>query len=79
VLGAGAQTISDAMSHPLDNMVWEALWTAFRLAQPTAVRHYDPSIAVPAGPDLVGRLRDLPAATAGFVTTRSVPFRRTSR
>jgi ribosomal protein S18 acetylase RimI-like enzyme len=67
------------MSHPLDNMVWEALGgPQFRLgATDGLVRHFDPTIAMFAAvaDPWSSDFATLPAGhTFGFVTTRSVPF-----
>lgn len=67
------------MTHPLDNMVWEALGgPQFRLgATDGRVRHYDPTIAMFAAvaDPWSSDFATLPAGHSfGFVTARSVPF-----
>jgi ribosomal protein S18 acetylase RimI-like enzyme len=67
------------MSHPLDNMVWEALGgPQFRLgATDGRVRHFDPTIAMFAAVEdpWSSDFATLPKGhNFGFVTTRSVPF-----
>jgi ribosomal protein S18 acetylase RimI-like enzyme len=67
------------MSHPLDNMVWEALGgPQFRLgATDGHIRHFDPTIAMFAAvaDPWSSDFATLPAGhDFGFVTTRSVPF-----
>jgi len=67
------------MSHPLDNMVWEALGgPQFRLgATDGIVRHYDPTIAMFAAVEdpWTADFATLPSGnTFGFVTTEAVPF-----
>jgi ribosomal protein S18 acetylase RimI-like enzyme len=67
------------MSHPLDNMIWEALsGPQFRLgATDGLVRHFDPTIAMFAAvaDPWSSDFATLPKGHSfGFVTTRSVPF-----
>jgi len=67
------------MSHPLDNMVWEALGgPQFRLgATDGLVRHFDPSIAMFAAvaDPWSADFATLPSGHSfGFVTTGHVPF-----
>lgn len=67
------------MSHPLDNMVWEALGgPQFRLgATDGLVRHFDPTIAMFAAvaDPWTADFKTLPDGNSfGFVTTDTVPF-----
>lgn len=67
------------MSHPLDNMVWEALGgPQFRLGATNGrVRYYDPTIAMFAGvaDPWTSDFQGLPRGTSfGFVTTGPVKF-----
>lgn len=67
------------MSHPLDNMVWEALGgPQFRLgATDGRIRHFDPTIAMFAAVEdpWSSDFATLPSGhTFGFVTTGPVPF-----